>query len=502
LTLSTSAQSIWADANSWSVTNPLSGSTSSERWYTPQSTSGIFSSSTTYAITYYNQYYINFTYTTNPKTNIPSPSLTFTEFGGNKSVSVPFSPSVVAEWVDGNTRWTATNPLTYNNEQWYPDPPSGTASSSTTVTITYTPGVTFTLNYVLYDTTLNTAPTFTFYNASNGKLTTVTLSTTPTTYLVEAGTPWSVSIANPSQTQQFFSPQALSGTATASLSQTFQFYLDDYVYVQYNTYGGSVTLSVNYTHMGATQTLTETAALSPQGIWVDNGTTIVPTAPVVAIFNYERYAMPPTQRPGYTVMGGGGMYTFDYYHQFAFVFTVSLSGEPYNSYPSVNVTQYGATAAVQLGSNPVVAWADAGSTWAAPNPFFSNLNEFYAQTPVRGIVASSYVSQPVFQLQYLANPAPLPATPQAQMAAGDVIPATVGVYTSLMGPYALALIFGAAAVALYLKTENSLLSLLITALGVAISYFLLPSPVWLLIEALLAVAIAGTLYKTLTRRTY
>jgi hypothetical protein len=66
-TLSTTGTQYWLDAGSlWSVSNPLSGSSSSERWETSQTASGTVSSSSpttagnSLTFTYYNQYQVTF----------------------------------------------------------------------------------------------------------------------------------------------------------------------------------------------------------------------------------------------------------------------------------------------------------------------------------------------------------------------------------------------------------------------------------------------------------
>ena len=59
LTLSNTVGYLLCDYGStWTVTNPLVGSTSSERWFTTQATSGTISASSTRAFSYQNQFYL------------------------------------------------------------------------------------------------------------------------------------------------------------------------------------------------------------------------------------------------------------------------------------------------------------------------------------------------------------------------------------------------------------------------------------------------------------
>jgi hypothetical protein len=59
VTLTTTATKYWFDyGSSWTVTNPLVGSTSNERWFTTQTTTGSIASSSTRAFKYQHQFYL------------------------------------------------------------------------------------------------------------------------------------------------------------------------------------------------------------------------------------------------------------------------------------------------------------------------------------------------------------------------------------------------------------------------------------------------------------
>ena len=69
----------------WSVTNPLTGSGSTERWQTSQTVSGTVSAAQTIAFTFYNQYLLTLEYTIS-NTPAGTPTVTnmvsYTTFGG------------------------------------------------------------------------------------------------------------------------------------------------------------------------------------------------------------------------------------------------------------------------------------------------------------------------------------------------------------------------------------------------------------------------------------
>jgi uncharacterized repeat protein (TIGR02543 family) len=59
VTLTTTPTGTWFDVGAaWTVTNPLGGSTSSERWFTSHATSGVINAASTLAFTYQHEYYL------------------------------------------------------------------------------------------------------------------------------------------------------------------------------------------------------------------------------------------------------------------------------------------------------------------------------------------------------------------------------------------------------------------------------------------------------------
>jgi hypothetical protein len=74
--LTTTANGYWFDNDaSWTVTNPLNGSTSSERWFSSQTVSGTISAAQTLKFSYSHQYYL--TMQVNPSSGETTPSSGF-----------------------------------------------------------------------------------------------------------------------------------------------------------------------------------------------------------------------------------------------------------------------------------------------------------------------------------------------------------------------------------------------------------------------------------------
>jgi len=145
LVLTTSAQAVYIDpGTTYSVTNPLSGSTSSERWSTTSAsgTSAIGGSASTITFTYYNQYLQTLSYSitgTPAGSGYSAPSYTAKQFGA--STPQTLTTSATGYWYDAGSSWSVTpNPLSgsTSSEQWYTTSTlSGTVSSAATLPFPY-----------------------------------------------------------------------------------------------------------------------------------------------------------------------------------------------------------------------------------------------------------------------------------------------------------------------------------------------------------------------------
>ncbi len=177
VTLTGSLTGSWFDADaSWTVTNPLTGSSSTERWATSTG-SGTVSAAATIAFAYYHQFSLTFSYST-PGGAVAStaPTLTSTQFG------VAYAPvltgSAAAYWLDNGAAWSVTNPLGGSgvSERWDSSQTvSGTVSATQTAVFTYyhqysitpyytvsdssSPSVTNVVSYTQFGSPLTVTPT-------------------------------------------------------------------------------------------------------------------------------------------------------------------------------------------------------------------------------------------------------------------------------------------------------------------------------------------------------
>jgi len=200
--------------SSWSVTpNPLSGSTSSERWYSNQALSGT-ASATTIVFGFYHQYLQTLSYAVSGGgSGYSAPIFTANSFGSSLGQTLTTTPT--GYWFDAGSSWSVTNPLTgsTSSEQWWTSQTtSGTISSAQTLAFSYQHQyqVTFTSSGIGSDS----SGTIVTVN-SNAK----TQSQLPYTAWFDAGS-LSYSFSSPVSTSD--SNKRYAWTSTSGMSQTLQ----------------------------------------------------------------------------------------------------------------------------------------------------------------------------------------------------------------------------------------------------------------------------------------
>jgi len=118
-TLTTSVQKVWYDASSYSVSDPIPASPTTERWKintAVQADSGTIASALTVNFLYYHQFSVTFGYTTSDLTTIKSISglTNYTQFGTllhlstNSLGALPLS----SDWADATTTVAFLSPVT------------------------------------------------------------------------------------------------------------------------------------------------------------------------------------------------------------------------------------------------------------------------------------------------------------------------------------------------------------------------------------------------------
>jgi hypothetical protein len=111
-------QRVWIDANSkYSYTNPLNGSSQSERWDAGENSTALVSSSTTITPVYYHQFATSAMFSVANGGSAPTDVMfSFQSLGTTNSSSLLETP--VSFWVDAGSGYNATRELSGTLERW------------------------------------------------------------------------------------------------------------------------------------------------------------------------------------------------------------------------------------------------------------------------------------------------------------------------------------------------------------------------------------------------
>ncbi len=353
-TLITSATAYTVDANSaWSVTNPVSGSSLSERWQTNQATSGTATTSVTIVFSYYHQYAVAFAYSAvGGGSGYSAPTVAYTAFGGTASTAIGLSV-----WADAATSYAypVALPGSSSSEAWRTNSPTGTIAGAATVTDTYYHQFSVTFSYtVLGGGSGYTAPTVATTQFGAG----ASVATGAATW-IDAGASYSFTnpLSGSGTTQRWISPSA-GGTLTAAGTLTASYYHQFLVNFSFTVVGGGSGFSapaVSYVSLGLSP-----STVTGASVWADAGSAYQFQNPLTGSSTTESWR---TNGAGGAVTQAGS-YAATYYHQFLVTFAYQvLGGGTGYSAPTVSYTSLGSSASTATGAT---VWADAGTSFRYP----------------------------------------------------------------------------------------------------------------------------------------
>ncbi len=246
---------VWADVGSnCSYTNPLMGSTSTERWYASLPTLRV--SSNTVNAMYYHQFSYSASYTiVDGGQGYSSPIFSYTSFGASNETFL--STSATTYWLDYNTRWGTTSQLSGSNatERWATKQlVQGVATAPASTEFGYFNQYALTLNY---EVTLGGSPPAPALNLTSFATSNSThLSTSPTVYWVDASTSWSVTKTlqlqpNASSERWITNMTVSEASASGAFNQTIVYDHRYYLLVQLNDApGGSSNAATGWYNNG------------------------------------------------------------------------------------------------------------------------------------------------------------------------------------------------------------------------------------------------------------
>lgn len=182
--LSPTPQSFSLDpGSSWSVSNPLTGSSPNERWQTNQATSATLTSSQSIAFTFYHQFSVSFVYNlSGGGTGYTAPTATYFQFGLQSSAATG-----TTVWADASFSYSYPSQLGGSTvaERWAAASASGSVSGAGQISITYFHQFDVPLAYSIVGIGNPRAPSYTY--TSLGSTGSILLKTSALSVWADAG---------------------------------------------------------------------------------------------------------------------------------------------------------------------------------------------------------------------------------------------------------------------------------------------------------------------------
>lgn len=279
---------VWVDSGSaFNYTDPLSGSTSVERWFSPVY-AGTVSAAGTVNETYYHQFAFDLNFTVSGAGTYSNPRLTYF------SLSVPGLEQVNATkttfWVDAGSNWSITPllPSSSATEQWVTKQTAGgTANAPLNEEFLYYHQFLATMHYTILDGGTPAAPSLNFTSLAVSKAS--PLNSTATSLWMDSGSAWAVPLVlTGGHAERWLSNVTGAITVTAPFQMDVLYTHQYYVEVGVSTpAGGQVGNTDQWRDNGSQVILNATAAKAWSfEYWLGltttsyNGTTKLPTLTV------------------------------------------------------------------------------------------------------------------------------------------------------------------------------------------------------------------------------
>ena len=383
LTLTASLQSAWGDSgSSWSVTDPLSGSTPSERWSTAIG-SGTVSSNSPVSFVYYNQYAFTGSYSILGGGNPNAPTLSSTQYGNSYDVTFTISASIY--WLDALSSWSITNPLSgsTSNERWQTiSAVSGTVSSADTLTPVYYHQYLETFDYSVFGGGSPVAPVVTLSQFGSPTSSTTSLSgcSTCTTVWVDSST--LVIYQSPLNTN----PATINeqwNSSSASFIISSHGVLNPTYYNQYwNTFeavskaqanfDSSLSITITGRINGVSGTVCTMATTPTSGVascsgYADAGSIATWAQNATGAASGVRWQNAQIGSSESSINSGGNSFVADYYKQVSEEFSYSITGGGSPGTPLLTYSYLSSPTSVALTTASTSYWLDYGSGWSIAN---------------------------------------------------------------------------------------------------------------------------------------
>lgn len=414
--ITTSPTVYWLDSStSWSLTNPLGGSGSTERWETNSGTSGTVSGPSTQAPSYYHQSLYTLSYLLVGGGTPAAPLLTSTQFGAQ--YAPPLTNSPTGYWLDYSAACSTSNPTTgsTSTERWDTAVSCPTVSSAQTISFAYYHQYSLTLSYRVSGGGSGYATPSLSY-VEFGTSASAPLQPTSTQVWGDSGSSWSVPdpLQGSTGAERWASNQSSSASVSGSLTSILVYYHQYYLAFAYSIAGGGAGYSpptVSFSRFGN--------SVNGTGGWADSGVLYSYTDPLAGSSPTERWYSNSAQGTVSTATTVNATF----YHQYSFLmsFNVLGGGSGFQS-PGLLSSAFGSVTSQSLTGTPAAHWLDAGTRWgidgqllgSTPSERWKTTNETSGVVSTSATLALDYYHQYLVGLSYSIVGGGTPAPPTLQ----------------------------------------------------------------------------------------
>jgi hypothetical protein len=427
LTLTASPIGYWIDNTAaWSITNPLTGSGSSERWQTSQTTQGSMNSAQTLGFSYNHQFIVTFGYSDQDHSSIASGIQigSYYQFGSSggsiRAGSSYGTTSPAQDWVDaGSAKVTYVSGVS-GTQRWSLSGSSDSkdVSSSTSVLESgYFHQYQVTLQYSIANSAGSSYsdPTVTFSQFGVAATDIAKQASAPRDW-IDAGS--TVTYTNPltgsGSTERWLvsgadSPAVVDASVSQSETLNPRYYHQFSTTLSYSIVGDGTPTAPLFTANQFGAPITQTLTITSSPYWFDAGASWTATNPLGTSSSANRWQTPSAA--GTLSAAAPTTLSLPYYHQYlaTLSFSVSGGGSGYSA-PVFTASMYGATFGQTLTTTASGYWFDSDAAWTVTNPLVGSgaterwqTNQPTSDTVSISTIKFTYYHQYLITLSYTVN---------------------------------------------------------------------------------------------------
>lgn len=403
--------------SNWNVSAVLPGSSSSEQWATPQSTTGQAGSAQTIDFVYYNQVQVTFAMgILGGGVGYMPPSVSYTQFGSQTTTA---TGSEV--WADAGSAYSYPNPLSgsTSSERWFAGAgTSGTAESAGTITVVYYHQYALSVSYLVYGGGSPSPPTFSSVYLGQSKVGPLTglLPGHQQVEWADAGSAYGfLPLLSSSTSTERWCAETVTGTADGAVGVSASYYHQFDVTVSYAVEDGGEPAAPSLQFYNLSLPASYEVTEAPTQVWMDVGNWSAPAA-LAGSGASERWMAPGEVNGSVT---SGTTISVTYFHQFSLLLSYDVSDASTPLAPVLLSTEFGDPLNASLQRTATAYWMDSGAAWTASGTLKGSgpAERWVARGPVGG-TASSFMS---LSIEYLHQYQVSLASAQAE---GGTVPAS------------------------------------------------------------------------------